>query len=137
MSFLSISAERRQQLSLPCKLFALWSEYRCMRGKGKNMPRWGYTLHAKDLFGHPENDEENTKIALESAPIIIGRVERLIGTLRKQDKLGDKDYIIEGLEWVIDAFKEVTDQNEDPLEAFNEALTVLYDVGDEHRIWIK
>jgi hypothetical protein len=51
--------------------------------------------------------------------------------------LGDKDYIIEGLEWVIDAFKEVTDQNEDPLEAFNEALTVLYDVGDEHRIWIK
>ena len=102
------------------------------------MPRWDYTIQAKDLFSHSQDDEEeDTKIALESAPIIIGRIQRLIGTLRKQDKLGDKDYIIEALEWVIDAFEDVKDVNGDPLEAFNEALTLLYDAGDEHRIWIK
>jgi len=100
------------------------------------MPRWDYTIQAKDLLTHSQDDEENTKVALDSAPIMVGRIKKLIEKLQKH--ADDNYWIIDDLDRVVWAFEDVKDNNEgDPLETFNDALAQLYDVGDQHRIWVK
>lgn len=103
------------------------------------MPHWEHTLEMKDLLFDKDDLTEEQNYGHEVVKIAQTALER-IQNFRKQVESKDEE-LAYALEEVEDAFRDVAtmcaDTDRDPEEEFNDALALLYDVGDFHRVWIK
>lgn len=92
------------------------------------MPRWDHTLHLKELWAADAEDDDTQ--AIEVAPQVAERL-RVFAKQIEAKKPG-LSYDIED---IADEFADVPNC-EHPQRAFNRTLDALYDIGDEHRIWV-
>lgn len=90
------------------------------------MANWKHKLKLKDLLVYHGPDFDYDTQALEIAPIAASRVQTLM------DRLDKASALFEELGYIRDAFSD-TECSDD----FNDALEMLYDVGDyKHNLWI-
>lgn len=92
------------------------------------MPQWNHTLKIKELFEHDAEDHD--EVARRIGPIVSGRVRKLAEKIKAEDPDLSSD-----LEESADYFADCEDE-EQAQRMFNDALAELYDIGDQHRIWI-
>lgn len=107
------------------------------------MANWRHTINLKEHL----TDDESDQSVVKCCNVIIPQLERILDKEREAiDKnrpgsLKDDEYILDELERMIDEFKWIVESiadNNDPndysfdtwLEAFNEYLSQLYDLGD-------
>ena len=94
------------------------------------MAHWAHKLKIKDLIDHEA--EDNSAHALQVAPIASARIEAFMKTCRRLDEDAKED--LENASWLFEEVAKVAENER--VEAFDEALSALYDAGDSHRIWI-
>lgn len=106
------------------------------------MADWLYTLEVKQFFSQDDEGTDFNAAAIENAPKVARSVRSLMARVEKitvprvLDRIGDLhtelDEVADMLDDVPKLAKEVAQL------AFNDALTLLYDVGDSgHRVWVK
>ena len=88
--------------------------------------KWKHRLRVKELFSNVDGDKAETSIA--AAPIIAGRIRKLMEKL--PDAYCELDEAATEFEGVAEVDKE------EAVEVFDNALSILYDTGDAHDIWI-
>jgi hypothetical protein len=95
------------------------------------MPNWRYTLPLKDLLSDDENADFNAA-SVVIAPQAAERVRHLM------KRVADDGHLYIELDEVADMFDDVLNV---PVEvaqvAFNDAMKMLYDLSDIHRVWVK
>jgi hypothetical protein len=88
--------------------------------------KWKHRLRVKGLFLNVDGDKADVSIA--AAPIIASRVRKLME--KHPDAYCELDEAATEFEGVAEVEKK------EAVEVFDNALSVLYDAGDAHDIWI-
>jgi len=88
------------------------------------MPNWNYTLELKDLLTHEDRDQEQLNQLNQE---VSNRIESFIENNRGLDETLCFDLEDLGKEFLCC----------ESVEEFNSVLDCVYDVCDEHRIWVK
>lgn len=92
------------------------------------MPRWDHTLRLKELWAKPAEDDDAQ--AAEVAPQVAERIKKLAKKVEQS-----KPFLSSDLEDIADEFEDIPNCDS-PERAFNRTLNHLYDLADEHRIWV-
>jgi len=106
------------------------------------MADWLFTLEVKQFFSEDDEGTDFNAAAIENAPKVARSVRSLMKRINKAsmeryaDRIGDL-YI--ELDEVADALDDIPKLHKEVAQlAFNDALTLLYDVGDSgNRVWVK